>query len=636
MVTMETLQQMMNELYKVNAENIGAIMRQQQDSLNQIVGNVRGNSGLTDTRGIGRPVTFKGDEAKYAEWKAKLLAYLRISTPQSDDWITWTASMTTTISEEDIDLVYPDVKPEVLKFARNLYSVLLSCTEDDPFRICHSVKEGNGLEAIRLLMKRYEPRTPGTKRALLKAIINNPAAKKPDEVEKNLMKVEEYIKKYEVMSVSELPEDLKVTVLIDLCPTDLKEHLELTTREMTYKQVRDEVISYTERKRNAFSNDLKAMDVDEVDQKHNHEHEQWWGGKEDDSEQWYPKYSEELFAMGWGKGFGKKGGSYKGYSKGGYKGSKGDSYKDGGKGDYRGKGDSYKGAGTFKGDGKGKSGKGGFNGYCHWCGEWGHSQSRCRQKDEYMDNQRRQHGKGGSTDNVEEATNTLENLEKGGGPSSLCSLEHCCSHHTSNRFAALAVADEDLDEQLDLEPISPPGLTLGDFIQVKSKHKKRNASKVFKERPNLCDLDSLELNQVRESRNNHELTITIDSGASENVISESTAPQVPIRASQGSCEGVKYVTANGSTMVNRGEKRIHVRTTEGQNRLLNMQVTDVRKPLMSVARICDAGHEVVFKADGGYIKHIETGQRTAFNREDNVYRLKVAVNEPVFSRQGAQ
>ena len=84
MVTMETLQQMMSELYKVNAENIGAIMKQQQDSLNQIVGNVRGNSVLTDTRGIGRPVTFKGDEAKYAEWEAKLLAYLRISTPQSD------------------------------------------------------------------------------------------------------------------------------------------------------------------------------------------------------------------------------------------------------------------------------------------------------------------------------------------------------------------------------------------------------------------------------------------------------------------------------------------------------------------------------------------------------------------------
>ena len=63
---------------------------------------------------------------------------------------------------------YPNNQQDVLRFAFNLCSTLLSCSEDDPFRICHSVKEGHGLEAIRFLMKRYEPRTPGTKRTLLK------------------------------------------------------------------------------------------------------------------------------------------------------------------------------------------------------------------------------------------------------------------------------------------------------------------------------------------------------------------------------------------------------------------------------------------------------------------------------------
>ena len=59
-----------------------------------------------------------------------------------------------------------------------LFATLISCTEEDAFRICHSVKDGDGLEAIRLVMKRYEPRTPGTRRALLKAIVNNPPTKK--------------------------------------------------------------------------------------------------------------------------------------------------------------------------------------------------------------------------------------------------------------------------------------------------------------------------------------------------------------------------------------------------------------------------------------------------------------------------
>jgi hypothetical protein len=266
-------------------------------------------------------------------------------------------------------------------------------------------------------------------------------------------------------------------------------------------------------------------------------------------------------------------------------------------------------------------------------------------KDEYMDNIRKEkgYGKGGPyyrpnpTDNVETSGSPLENLEKTGGFRALCSVE--CrkpnSHRPnvlSNRFAALESEDEEEVDRLS----SPPGLVLSDFIVVKGKREKRPKSQKTVAKPNLFDLDSLEVNTVNMAENTEELTITIDSGASENVISEAFAPQVPVRASQGSREGLKYVAANGSMMPNRGEKHIHVRTSEGHKCLLNMQVTDVKKPLMSVARICDAGHEVHFTKDGGYIEHVESGQLTSFNREDNVYRLHVAVSEPVFSRQGKQ
>ena len=97
--------------------------------------------------------------------------------------------------------------------------------------------------------------------------------------------------------------------------------------------------------------------------------------------------------MGWNKG---------GY-KGGYKGGSKDSFNDFkgvGKGDFN--------KGVLKGDGQGKAGKGGGStGYCHWCGDLGHSQSRC-QKDEFMENRR--NGKGNSK-GYEENKNQLENLE---------------------------------------------------------------------------------------------------------------------------------------------------------------------------------------------------------------------------------
>ena len=166
-VPLDALQVMMAELQKMNHQNMTELVKQQFEALAVLVQQNNNRSGggvMTDTRGIGRPINFKGEEGKYAEWKAKLLAYLRVTAPSSDAWIAWSAGCTSPIIEEDVDLAFPNHKAAIMEFSAKLYAILLSCTEDDAFRICHSVKEGNGLEAMRLLMKRYEPRTPGTKR----------------------------------------------------------------------------------------------------------------------------------------------------------------------------------------------------------------------------------------------------------------------------------------------------------------------------------------------------------------------------------------------------------------------------------------------------------------------------------------
>ena len=128
------------------------------------------------------------------------------------------------------------------------------------------------------------------------------------------------------------------------------------------------------------------------------------------------------------------------------------------------------------------------------------------------------------------------------------------------------------------------------------------------------------------------LELTIDSGAGESVMPEYLAPTVPVQHSKEA--GVMYIAANGETMPNRGKKVLKVITKEGQTKAMNMQVTDVHKPLMSVARICDAGHTVIFKPDGGVIKSIATGEETAFRRENNVYRMTVKLFNEDFRRQG--
>ena len=94
---------------------------------------------------------------------------------------------------------------------------------------------------------------------------------------------------------------------------------------------------------------------------------------------------------------------------------------------------------------------------------------------------------------------------------------------------------------------------------------------------------------------------------------------------------------SGQLIQNEGEKHVNITTKEGAKLQVRMQVTDVRKSLMSVGKVCDEGHRVIFEKTQGYIEHILTGERTMFERRGGVYVLEVAVEQPAedFSRQGA-
>ena len=132
-VSMEMMSQMIGEMQRMNSENLKMLMTQNFDALTQLIGTTKApQMSMTDTRGIGRPITYKGDETKWAEWKAKLMAYLRVIAPRSDEVIQWVCKELNPVAEEDIDLKYGEHKLEVMKYSANLYSILLSCTEDDP------------------------------------------------------------------------------------------------------------------------------------------------------------------------------------------------------------------------------------------------------------------------------------------------------------------------------------------------------------------------------------------------------------------------------------------------------------------------------------------------------------------------
>ena len=73
-----------------------------------------------------------------------------------------------------------------------------------------------------------------------------------------------------------------------------------------------------------------------------------------------------------------------------------------------------------------------------------------------------------------------------------------------------------------------------------------------------------------------------------------------------------------------------VKIRGGGDCALRLQVTDVQRTLLSVSKVCDGGHEVVFRSDGGFIRHILTNKKVGeFQRVNGVYRMEAEMEESV-------
>ena len=92
-------------------------------------------------------------------------------------------------------------------------------------------------------------------------------------------------------------------------------------------------------------------------------------------------------------------------------------------------------------------------------------------------------------------------------------------------------------------------------------------------------------------------TLTVDSGASDTVVLPSVCLTAPLV--RGSKFGIEYEIADGTTLENLGERSCLMKTSESattDNNALEMQfqVVDVSEALMSVHRVCEQGHDVLF------------------------------------------
>ena len=128
------------------------------------------------------------------------------------------------------------------------------------------------------------------------------------------------------------------------------------------------------------------------------------------------------------------------------------------------------------------------------------------------------------------------------------------------------------------------------------------------------------------------LQVVVDSGAAESVIPTQLLDDYPVTEGEAAKAGVKYTAADGGEVFNLGEQYVPFRTQEGHSAKVCFQVTDVRRPLLSVAALTAKGNTVNFGNFGGSIRSSNGKKVMNFRKQQGVYVLDMWI--PPFQRQG--
>ena len=207
----------------------------------------------------------------------------------------------------------------------------------------------------------------------------------------------------------------------------------------------------------------------------------------------------------------------------------------------------------------------------------------------------------------------------------------------ANRFEALSSEEELEQEEPRQQPVEPMKSTLADFIVQKKQEEKPRKVDEGVERPTasgwlrpLATIEPEGLNPVVDAPQWEEISLAVDSGASETVIPEGTVKAAKLVQSEGSRRGVEYEVANGHRIPNLGQKTFKGLTEENLLRGITAQVADVNKPLLSVAKLVKSGNTVVFSPDGAYVEDNETRERMWLTEAGGMYHLRMWVPAEVF------
>lgn len=280
-------------------------------------------------------------------------AFITSVFPQMEPVLEWAEELDTEVTQAAIRAAFGPLRPshheveDVEDIDVQIYAILQTLCEKEPFQIVRSAGKSKGLEAWRKLNRRFDPSTGGRRGAMLRTILSPPKCQKIDNLWASVESWEEAVRQYEHRKRADgtrhqLDDEIKCSILEQMCPVEIERHLQLNRSRYTdYNDVRSELVLYLETR---LGQRLKIGDASGAN------------------------LGDPMDVGGFekGKGKDKKGVKGKGKNKGSY-GGKGKGGKSAGKG-----------KGSGKGSGSGNPGDGGKETRtCNNCGKPGHLRKDC-------------------------------------------------------------------------------------------------------------------------------------------------------------------------------------------------------------------------------------------------------------------
>ena len=151
-----------------------------------------------------------------------------------------------------------------------------------------------------------------------------------------------------------------------------------------------------------------------------------------------------------------------------------------------------------------------------------------------------------------------------------------------------------------------------------------------------ADDSCTDLNEVRYSGDKdparQPLLAFIDSGAVDNVLPKDVCAHVPLEKTARSRSGMGFRGANGAHIHHYGQRRFPVETELGNVMNTRWEVADVRKPLISAARVLEKGHRLVLDDNPRML--CKDGNVIPLERHGSLFAVRLWVSRPGFTRQG--